>query len=100
MNRSVLVPLFLVLLTGLCRAEQPDSSLLNEEVKRTVDLSSHLAKITADITVSNPGASAAQSFLIALDPELQSHLAYIGVIVSADHKYRILIICINTRGML
>ncbi|MGH0178578.1 UNVERIFIED_CONTAM: hypothetical protein FKN15_077869 [Acipenser sinensis] len=86
MNRSVLVPLFLVLLTGLCRAEQPDSSLLNEEVKRTVDLSSHLAKITADITVSNPGASAAQSFLIALDPELQSHLAYIGVIVKGDEE--------------
>ncbi|MGH0190644.1 UNVERIFIED_CONTAM: hypothetical protein FKN15_048628 [Acipenser sinensis] len=88
MNRSVLVPLFLVLLTGLCRAEQPDSSLLNEEVKRTVDLSSHLAKITADITVSNPGASAAQSFLIALDPELQSHLAYIGVIVSDQYALK------------
>ncbi|KAE8612267.1 hypothetical protein XENTR_v10012786 [Xenopus tropicalis] len=53
--------------------------LVNEDVKRTVDLSSHLAKVTAEVTISNPGPGAVHSFLLALEPELGSRLAYLGV---------------------
>lgn len=56
--------------------------LVNEEVKRTLDLSTHLAKISAEILLANHGDSAAQSFTLALEPELAPHLAYIGASVS------------------
>uniref|UniRef100_A0A8C2ZR68 Dolichyl-diphosphooligosaccharide--protein glycosyltransferase subunit 1 n=1 Tax=Cyclopterus lumpus TaxID=8103 RepID=A0A8C2ZR68_CYCLU len=53
--------------------------LVNEEVKRTVDLGTHLAKITAEIVLSNQGHSAVQSFILAVEAELAPHLAYVGV---------------------
>uniref|UniRef100_A0A6Q2WYP9 Dolichyl-diphosphooligosaccharide--protein glycosyltransferase subunit 1 n=1 Tax=Esox lucius TaxID=8010 RepID=A0A6Q2WYP9_ESOLU len=56
-----------------------DDGLVNEEVKRTVDLSTHLAKITAEILLSNQGDSAVHSFILAVESDLAPHLAYIGV---------------------
>uniref|UniRef100_A0A7N8YRP3 Dolichyl-diphosphooligosaccharide--protein glycosyltransferase subunit 1 n=1 Tax=Mastacembelus armatus TaxID=205130 RepID=A0A7N8YRP3_9TELE len=53
--------------------------LVNEEVKRTVDLSTHLAKISAEIVLSNQGHSAVHSFILAVEADLAPHLAYIGV---------------------
>lgn len=58
--------------------------LVNEEVKRTLDLSTHLAKISAEILLANHGGSAVQSFTLALEPELAAHLAYIGASVSGE----------------
>uniref|UniRef100_A0A674DG72 Dolichyl-diphosphooligosaccharide--protein glycosyltransferase subunit 1 n=1 Tax=Salmo trutta TaxID=8032 RepID=A0A674DG72_SALTR len=55
--------------------------LLNEEVKRTVDLSTHLAKITAEILLSNQGDSAVHSFILAVEPDLAPNLAYVGASV-------------------
>ncbi|XP_069045762.1 dolichyl-diphosphooligosaccharide--protein glycosyltransferase subunit 1 [Lepisosteus oculatus] len=80
------VPGFLLLVAGLCGAEAPDASLVNEEVKRTVDLSSHLAKITAEILLANQGASPAHSFVVALEPELAGHLAFVGVTVKGEEE--------------
>ncbi|XP_018535587.1 dolichyl-diphosphooligosaccharide--protein glycosyltransferase subunit 1 [Lates calcarifer] len=60
--------------------------LVNEEVKRTVDLSTHLAKITAEIVLSNQGHSAAQSFILAVEADLAPHLAYIGASVKGDEE--------------
>lgn len=68
---------------GSASAETP--SLINEDVKRTVDLSSHLAKVTAEIVLAHPGggsSSRASSFLLALEPELEARLAHLGVQVS------------------
>ena len=58
------------------------NGLVNDEVKRTVDLSTHLAKITAEILLSNQGDSAVHNFILAVEPDLVSHLAYIGASVS------------------
>ncbi|XP_017306135.1 dolichyl-diphosphooligosaccharide--protein glycosyltransferase subunit 1 [Ictalurus punctatus] len=58
--------------------------LVNEEVKRTLDLSTHLAKISAEILLANHGDSAAHSFILALEPELAPHLAYIGASVKGE----------------
>lgn len=66
----------------------PEAPLLvNEDVKRTVDLSSHLAKVTAEVVLVHPGggsSSRAASFLLALEPELEARLAHLGVQVSAS----------------
>lgn len=72
---------YLLLITVLCYRVAADG-LVNEEVKRTVDLSTHLAKITAEILLSNQGDSAVHNFILAVEPDLAPHLAYVGVSVS------------------
>ncbi|XP_062325461.1 dolichyl-diphosphooligosaccharide--protein glycosyltransferase subunit 1 [Osmerus eperlanus] len=62
------------------------NGLVNDEVKRTVDLSTHLAKITAEILLSNQGDSAVHNFILAVEPDLVSHLAYIGASVKGDEE--------------
>lgn len=83
-------PLLLVLVLGAWAAApgsaSPDAPpLVNEDVKRTVDLSSHLAKVTVELVLAHPGGSStsrATSFLLALEPELEGRLAHLGVQVS------------------
>ncbi|XP_008283659.1 dolichyl-diphosphooligosaccharide--protein glycosyltransferase subunit 1 [Stegastes partitus] len=60
--------------------------LVNEDVKRTVDLGTHLAKITAEIVLSNQGHSAVHSFVLAVEADLAPHLAYIGASVKGDEE--------------
>lgn len=70
---------------GSASSEAPP--LVNEDVKRTVDLSSHLAKVTAEVVLAHPGGgstSRASSFVLALEPELESRLAHLGVQVSGE----------------
>lgn len=74
---------------GSASSEAPP--LVNEEVKRTVDLSSHLAKVTAEVVLAHPGGgstSRASSFVLALEPELESRLAHLGVQVSGERGRR------------
>lgn len=70
-----------ILVCGLLASLRPvdGESLVNEEVRRSIDLGTHLAKITAEVTLANGGPSAASSFLLALEPGLEDHLAYLGV---------------------
>ncbi|XP_073731977.1 dolichyl-diphosphooligosaccharide--protein glycosyltransferase subunit 1 [Misgurnus anguillicaudatus] len=58
--------------------------LVNEEVKRAVDLSTHLAKISAEIQLANHGHASVNSFTFGLEPELAPHLAFIGVSVKGE----------------
>ncbi|KAI1890882.1 hypothetical protein AGOR_G00158180 [Albula goreensis] len=83
MHRTALFAAWLLLVSGLMCAE---GSLVNEEVKRTVDLSTHLAKITSEILLANQGESAAHNFIVALEPELAPHLAYFGVSVKGEEE--------------
>lgn len=64
------------------RASLCADGLVNEDVKRTLDLSSHLAKITAEIQLANHGASRVNGFTLALEADLAPHLAFIGAFVS------------------
>lgn len=80
-QKSPLLAACLLLLATLSSEVSADG-LVNEDVKRTVDLSTHLAKITAEIVLSNQGHSAAQNFILAVEAELIPHLAYIGASVS------------------
>lgn len=65
----------------ICGSVSADG-LVNEDVKRTLDLSSHLAKITAEIQLANHGSSRANSFILGLEDELAPHLAFVGASVS------------------
>lgn len=81
MTRRSFVGACLLFLAAVCSEASADG-LVNEDVKRTVDLSTHLAKITAEIVLSNQGRSAVHSFILAVEPGLAPHLAYIGASVS------------------
>jgi len=76
----------LLLLLAAVGSEVSADGLVYEDVKRTVDLSTHLAKITAEIVLSNQGPSAAHHFILAIEAELVPNLAYIGVSVSLKHQ--------------
>ncbi|XP_006900801.1 PREDICTED: dolichyl-diphosphooligosaccharide--protein glycosyltransferase subunit 1-like [Elephantulus edwardii] len=63
--------------------------LVNEDVKCTVDLSSHLAKVTAEVVLANTSGgslSRTSSFLLALEPELEARLAHLGVQVKGEDE--------------
>ncbi|XP_054472873.1 dolichyl-diphosphooligosaccharide--protein glycosyltransferase subunit 1 [Anoplopoma fimbria] len=75
-----------MLLLAAVSSEVSADGLVNEEVKRTVDLGTHLAKITAEIVLSNQGHSAVHSFILAVEPDLAPHLAYIGASVKGDEE--------------
>ncbi|KAM6981195.1 dolichyl-diphosphooligosaccharide--protein glycosyltransferase subunit 1 [Aplochiton taeniatus] len=74
-----------LLFTAICHRVAADG-LINEEVKRTVDLSTHLAKITAEILLSNQGDTAVNSFILAVEHDLAPHLAFIGASVKGDEE--------------
>ncbi|XP_077846752.1 dolichyl-diphosphooligosaccharide--protein glycosyltransferase subunit 1 isoform X2 [Macaca mulatta] len=86
--------LFLLLLLGSWTPAPGSASseappLINEDVKRTVDLSSHLAKVTAEVVLAHLGGSStsrATSFLLALEPELEARLAHLGVQVKGEDE--------------
>ncbi|XP_040060308.1 dolichyl-diphosphooligosaccharide--protein glycosyltransferase subunit 1 [Gasterosteus aculeatus] len=86
MTRKSLILAACLLLLATAGLEVSADGLVNEEVKRTVDLGSHLAKITAEIVLSNQGNSAVHSFLLAVEPDLAPHLAYIGASVKGDEE--------------
>ncbi|XP_054641759.1 dolichyl-diphosphooligosaccharide--protein glycosyltransferase subunit 1 [Dunckerocampus dactyliophorus] len=87
MARRFLLGALLCLLVALCSAAGPGTDLLvNDEVKRTVDLSTHLAKITAEITLTNHGRYGVQSFILAVEPDLVPHLAYVGASANDDEE--------------
>uniref|UniRef100_A0A3B3WKF4 Dolichyl-diphosphooligosaccharide--protein glycosyltransferase subunit 1 n=1 Tax=Poecilia mexicana TaxID=48701 RepID=A0A3B3WKF4_9TELE len=84
-RRSAFVAVCLLFVAALSSEVSADG-LVNEDVKRTVDLSTHLAKITAEIVLSNHGQSSVQSFILAVDADLAPHMAYIGASVKGDEE--------------
>ncbi|KAM9759701.1 dolichyl-diphosphooligosaccharide--protein glycosyltransferase subunit 1 [Menidia menidia] len=86
MKRKLLFPAACLLLLVFSSSGVSADGLVNEDVKRTVDLSTHLAKITAEIVLSNQGNSAVQSFILAVEADLVPHLAYIGASVKGDEE--------------
>lgn len=74
----------------LCLAAAGASAdLVLEEVRRSLDLSTHLAKVSAELNLANaPGGAAASAFLLALEPGLEPRLAHLGVQVSVGSRHR------------
>ena len=56
------------------------------QVKRTIDVSTHLVKISSVATVRNEGDSLAQSVTFSTDPLLLKHLASVTASVKAGKK--------------
>ena len=83
MNFEILI--FSALLASCCGANQDviDRNLVNSKVERTIDLTTHLPKISSLITIENTGSSSVKSFLFAVDSDLSAHLSIVAAVVSS-----------------
>lgn len=68
-----------VVLDAASVSVNPD--LVNTNVIRKVDISTHLLRINTLITFANNGKSSVNSYLFSLEPQLASKLSYIGASV-------------------
>lgn len=55
-----------------------NGDIVNTKVQRTVDLTTHLPKISLRITFENTGKTAVRSYVVAIDPELSDSLSFVG----------------------
>lgn len=86
---SAMAGLLCRLLLLCLAAAGTNASLVLDEVRRSLDLSTHLAKISAELSLANaPGGAAASAFLLALEPGLEPRLAHLGVQVSVGSRHR------------
>ena len=76
----------LVLGRGAAGEDVINADLVNVRVQRTVELSSHLPKISTRITLENTAKSAIKYFLIAIDPQISGNLSFIGAAVSIKYN--------------
>ena len=72
------------LLATCCTAQKAsvNSDIVLSNVDRTVDIATHLPKITSVVTVENTGKSAVRSFLFAVESGLSNDLSFFGAVVS------------------
>lgn len=85
----------------ICTANQAsiDSNLVNNKVERTIDLTSHLPKVSSVVTIENTGASSVKYFLVAVDPTLTEYAAYVGAMVkSGDDETRLKVSPVTVAG--
>ncbi len=77
-----------IILSICCGANQDvvNNDLVNSKVQRTVDLSTHLPKISSSITLENAGKSTVRYFLVALSMDQRDHLSFIGATVSIENN--------------
>ena len=81
----LLLQLIAISIAAVCYGKsgsEIDSNLLNVDVKRTIDITSHLPKISFVAKIENAGSSAISSYLLAIEADLASHLSYVGALVS------------------
>jgi hypothetical protein len=70
-----LIPLIVILNKINCES---NADILNLKVERTIDSSSHLAKINTIITVENKGKSALNSYTFLVEANQAPNVVYIG----------------------
>jgi len=84
MERLCLELLALSILLACCFGASPESvngDLVIKKVENTIDLTTHLPKISSSIILENEGKAGVRSFLFAVDPTLSDTLSYIGAVV-------------------
>ena len=85
MARLFVVVGLLSFISTFCSTANQDSvnkDLVNSRVQRTLELSSHLPKISTSITILNNGKTSVRSFLFTVDAALHDKLSFIGALVS------------------
>lgn len=79
----------LALIASSLSADSVDTSLVNKNVERIVDLTTQLAKITTKITLENTGDSNVRSFLFAVEANQKERLAFVGAKDASKRDLRV-----------
>jgi len=58
-----------------------NADIVNNRVQRTVDLTTHLPKVTSRITVENAGKTTVRYYIVAIDPNLANNVSFVGASV-------------------
>jgi len=58
-----------------------NADIVNSRVQRTVDLTTHLPKISSRITVENAGKTVVRYYVVAIDPNLTNNVSFVGASV-------------------
>ena len=67
-----------IVLTTALMAVAAAAPLTNTELKRTIDLSSSVARVALDVTVTSSAASPSSPYLLAIPEGASEHLAFIS----------------------
>ena len=68
---------------SLCQGKTSQiDSIKNVDVKRTIDITSHIPKFNTVVKIENTGKTTINSYLFPLEAALTQHLSYISALVS------------------
>lgn len=87
MHRVQLELFVLSALLATCCTANPDTidgGIVVSNVQRTVDVSSHLPKITSSVTIQNGGKGPIRSFLFAIDPSVKNRVSFVSAVTKVD----------------
>ena len=70
------------LLYAVLSRDSINNDVVNTIVKRKIDISTQLVRITSTITIENTGKSPVSTYTFTLDNELEAQLSFIRVSVS------------------
>lgn len=68
---------FVLAIAGTIRSES-NADIINTNVERTIDLTSHLPKVVSLITVENKGSKSLNTYVYVIEPGYEDKVAYIG----------------------
>jgi hypothetical protein len=74
----------LIVWIGLLFLLQNVTCLVNKNVERKIDISTHLIKVFSTITIDGP----ANEYIVTVESEYANHLAYIGAISKTGDEER------------
>lgn len=81
--KYLVVVLSLVLtLSQVLKAAEPSNELVNTNVERTIELTSHLVHITSVISAENKGSSSIKSYNYVVEPQHAKNVAFVGAKVN------------------
>ena len=72
----------LCLLSIVYSLDSVNSNIVNENVKRVIDISTHLVRITSTIVIENTGKSPISTYVYTIDNGLSDQLSFIKATVS------------------
>jgi len=66
-----------------------DADIVVNELERTIDLTSQLAKLSTTLTIENQGDAAVNEFLLTFEKDVAAHIAFLEVVDKSDDEVKL-----------
>jgi len=87
---ATLLVSFVVCNAAKVRKDSINNDIVITNVERKIDISTHLVKTSASVTVENKGKTSAGFFLVTVEPSLQNQLSYISASIKGGEETQVL----------